>query len=128
MDVMVVRVVKAFDESLGRLGGEGCVVRDAGMVEERGEANRHQVAALAGLAPFLTTAATPRAGAACVRAGPGSHPASLSAVRHHPKLKASCNELRARGKPAKVALVAIARRLLVILNAMLKEHFQQLPA
>jgi hypothetical protein len=50
------------------------------------------------------------------------YPLRPKATRH-PALKASYKELRAKGKPPKVALVAIARRLLVILNAKLKEHY-----
>jgi transposase len=96
---------------------------------ELGRANRHQVAALAGLAPFANDSGN-ASGRRSVRAGRARlkralYLASLSAVRHHPKLKAAYKELRTKGKPAKVALIAIARRLLVILNAMLKEHFQQ---
>ena len=99
---------------------------------ELGRANRHQAAALAGLAPFANDSGN-SSGRRCVRAGRprlkrALYLASLSAVRHHSKLKLAYKELRAKGKPAKVALVAIARRLLVILNAMLKEHFQQTSA
>ena len=49
--------------------------------------------------------------------------ASLSAVRHHTTLSPAYKALRAVGKPAKVALIAIARKLLVILNAKLKEYY-----
>lgn len=96
---------------------------------ELGRLNRRQAAALAGLAPFANDSGN-SSGRRSVRGGRSRvkralYLASLSAVRHHPKLKASYKELRAKGKPAKVALVAIARRLLVILNSMLKEHFQQ---
>jgi transposase len=99
---------------------------------ELGRANRHQVAALAGLAPFANDSGN-ASGRRSVRAGRprlkrALYLASLSAVRHHPVLKAAYKELRTKGKPAKVALIAIARRLLVILNAMLKEHFPQLHA
>jgi transposase len=46
--------------------------------------------------------------------------AAVSAVRHNPPLIAFNRRLRGRGKPAKVALTAIMRKLLTILNAMLK--------
>lgn len=52
--------------------------------------------------------------------------AALSAVRFHPTLKPTYKTLRAAGKPAKVALIAIARKLLVILNAKLKEYYATL--
>jgi transposase len=48
--------------------------------------------------------------------------AALNAVRHNPVLKAFYQRLIARGKPAKVALVTAMRKLLVILNAILKRH------
>lgn len=96
---------------------------------ELGHVNRRQAAALAGLAPFANDSGN-SSGKRRVRGGRprvkrALYLASLSAVRHHPKLKVSYKELRAKGKPAKVALVAIARRLLVILNSMLKEHYHQ---
>ena len=54
--------------------------------------------------------------------------ASLSAVRFHPELKITYRDLRAKGKPSKVALIAVARRLLSKLNFMLKEHLQETSA
>ena len=52
-------------------------------------------------------------------AGPSIVP-PLSA-RWHDDLRVFYQRLRAHGKPAKVALVAVARKLLLILNALLKE-------
>jgi len=48
--------------------------------------------------------------------------ATLTAVRHQPALHAFYQRLRERGKPATVALVAAMRKLLAILNAVLKHH------
>ena len=48
--------------------------------------------------------------------------AAVSAVRHNPPLAAFYRRLRERGKPAKVALTAVMRKLLTILNLMLKTH------
>ena len=48
--------------------------------------------------------------------------ATLSAVRYNPPLKAFYDRLRGAGKPAKVAMIAAARKLLTILNAMLKAN------
>lgn len=48
--------------------------------------------------------------------------ATLSAVRYNPVLKAFYTRLRAAGKMAKVALVACMRKLLTILNAMLRDQ------
>lgn len=48
--------------------------------------------------------------------------AALTAARCHPVLKPYYQQLRARGKEAKVALVACMRRLLVLLNSILKHR------
>jgi len=45
-----------------------------------------------------------------------------AATQHNPVLKAFYLRLRAKGKPAKVALVACMRKLLVILNTMMKRR------
>ena len=47
---------------------------------------------------------------------------ALVAVRYNPVLKAFYTRLRAAGKPAKVALTACMRKLLTILNAMIKHQ------
>jgi transposase len=46
--------------------------------------------------------------------------AALVASRHNPNLKPEYDAMRNAGKPAKVALVAIARKLLVTANALVK--------
>lgn len=94
---------------------------------ELGHINRRQAAALAGLAPYANDSGKQQ-GKRMIRAGRprvkrALYLAALSAVRHHPDLKQAYLLLRSKGKPAKVALIAIARKLLVILNAMLKEHY-----
>jgi transposase len=48
--------------------------------------------------------------------------ATLSGVRHNPVLKAFYTRLRQAGKKPKVALVACMRKLLTILNAMLRDQ------
>ena len=48
--------------------------------------------------------------------------AALVASRRNPTLTAFYQRLRAHGKPAKVALVAVMRKLLTILNAMIKQR------
>ena len=91
---------------------------------ELGRVNRAEAAALAGVAPFNHDSGTlhgPRRIA-------GGRPrlrrvlylATVASVRWNPALKAFYQRLRAAGKPAKVALIASARKLLVILNSMLK--------
>ena len=79
---------------------------------------------LAGLAPHIRqSGASPgRAqiggGCPCVRAA--LYMAALSAVRCDPALRAAYQAMRADGKPAKVALIAIARKLATIANALVK--------
>lgn len=93
---------------------------------ELGHINRRQAASLAGLAPYANDSGAQQ-GKRMIRGGrprvrSALYLAAVSAIRHHPGLKASYQEMRAKGKPAKVALIAIARRLLLILNAKLKDH------
>jgi transposase len=93
---------------------------------ELGTLSRQQVAALAGLAPRNRDSGQFRGqrriggGRAEVRAV--LYMASLSAVRVNPVLRPFYQRLRAAGKRAKVALVAVARKLLTLLNAMLRDH------
>jgi transposase len=48
--------------------------------------------------------------------------AAMTGSRFNPVLRPWYQRLRAAGKPAKVALVALARKLLTILNAMVRDH------
>ena len=48
--------------------------------------------------------------------------AGLSAARHDPALRAFAERLRANGKAPKQAIIAVTRKLLVILNAMIREN------
>lgn len=91
---------------------------------ELGTVDRRAIASLAGLAPHPDQSGT-RTGQArigggrpCVRAA--LYMAALTAVRSEKGFKAEYRALRTAGKPAKVALVAIARKLLVAANGMLK--------
>lgn len=91
---------------------------------ELGTLSRHAVAALAGVAPFARESGQWR-GTRAIRGGravvrTALYMATLSATRCNPVLRAQYQRLRAAGKPAKVALVACMRKLLTILNAMLK--------
>lgn len=53
--------------------------------------------------------------------------AALSAIRYNPTIKASYDKLKARGKPGKVAIVAVMRKMIVILNARMRDHHLQIP-
>ena len=95
----------------------------AGM-PELGQLNRRLISALAGVAPFNRDSGRWQGR----RSIYGGRPVVRSALymaawvgaRHNPVLKAFYQRLRATGKPAKVALTACMRKLLVILNTMLK--------
>jgi transposase len=93
---------------------------------ELGKLNAKRIAALAGLAPKPDDSGTIKkrrviiGGRADVRSA--LYMATLSAVRYNPTLKAFYDRLRGVGKPAKLALTAAARKLLTILNAMLKAN------
>lgn len=93
---------------------------------ELGTLSRHEVAALVGVAPRARESGQWRGrrriqgGRAVVRHV--LYMAALTAARCHPVLHAHYRQLRARGKAAKVALVACMRRLLVLLNSLLKHR------
>jgi transposase len=93
---------------------------------ELGTLSRQRLAALVGVAPLNCDSGTLRGsrtiwgGRAPVRAT--LYMSALVAVRYNPVLKAFYNRLRAAGKAAKVALTACMRKLLTILNAMVKHH------
>lgn len=94
------------------------------LLPELGSANRKAIASLVGVAPFnrdsgrLSGKRTIYGGRAAVRAV--LYMATLVGVRLNPVLKSSYRALLARGKTKKTALVACMRKLLTILNAMVK--------
>jgi transposase len=93
---------------------------------ELGQLDRRAIAALVGVAPFNCDSGTHRGrrhiwgGRASVRTT--LYMAALVATRHNAPLRAFYRRLRDAGKPAKVALVAVMRKLLTIVNAMLKHQ------
>ncbi len=95
-----------------------------GLVPELGTLKAPEIGALIGLAPFNRDSGKLRGkrhisgGRARVRAV--LYMATLVATRYNPVVKAWYQRLLAAGKPKKVALVACMRKLLVVLNAMMK--------
>lgn len=91
---------------------------------ELGTLSKAEAAALAGLAPRNHDSGAFRGqrhiagGRPAVRTGLWMP--TLVATQHNPILKAFYQRLRAKGKPAKVALIATARKLLIHLNSLLK--------
>lgn len=107
------------------------------LLPEIGMLERKQVASLAGLAPITRQSASRRLKAiACQPMGQwqgrafiggGRKPLrdalympALVAIRHNPDLKAKYEDLRTAGKPAKVAIVAVMRKLIEMANALVK--------
>jgi transposase len=93
---------------------------------ELGRLNRRQIAALVGVAPINCDSGTHRGkrrirgGRAPVRAA--LYMAALVGARCNPPLREVYARLLAAGKPPKVALTALMRKLLTILNAMVRDH------
>jgi len=106
--------------------GKVTVATLLGLLPELGQLDRRTVAALVGVAPFardsglMKSRRTIWGGRAPVRAV--LYMAALVAVRHNPALRAFYLRLVAAGKAKKLALTAAIRKLLVILNAMLRDH------
>lgn len=93
---------------------------------ELGKLGRREIASLAGLAPYTRQSGRWR-GKSMIAGGRGtvrtaSFMAALVASRHNPPLKAFYQRLLAAGKPKMVALIAVARKLLTTLNAILRDN------
>lgn len=96
------------------------------LLPELGSRSRREVASLVGVAP-LNRDSGPRRGTRRVWGGRATvrgplWMATLVAARYNPVIRAFYQRLRAAGKPARLALVAAMRKLLTILNAMLKHQ------
>lgn len=97
---------------------------------ELGRLNRRRIAALVGVAPFNHDSGTSR-GKRSIRGGRADvravlYMATVSASRWNPQIRAMYQRLIAAGKAPKVALIACARKLLTVLNAMMRtnKHWQ----
>lgn len=113
---------------LASVPGVGPVIARTMIAElpELGSLDRKQIAALAGLAPFTRQSGQWK-GHSFIGGGRTSvrtalFMGALVAMRHNPVLRAFFNRLRAAGKPSKVALIAVARKLLTILNAIVRDR------
>ncbi len=85
-----------------------------------------RLAALAGLAPMArdsgVRSARRRIGGGRESLRDTLHMAGLSAARNDPALRAFAERLRANGKAPRQAIIAVTRKLLVILDAMIREN------
>ena len=119
---------KELSERLSRVKGVGAMTVAALLAEvpELGNLSRREVSALVGVAPVNRDSGTMRGrrtifgGRTDVRTA--LYMATLVATRFNPVIKAFYTRLVAAGKPKKVALVACMRKLLTILNAMLRKN------
>ena len=97
-----------------------------GQLPELGQLSHKQIAALAGLAPFNRDSGALR-GKRMIWGGrhdvrKALYMATVSAIRSNPPIRDFYQRLKSNGKPSKVALTASMRKLLVMLNAMLRDQ------
>lgn len=96
---------------------------------EIGTMDRKQIASLAGLAPFAKDSGTKsghrRTGRGRTNVRRIMFMAALSASRYNPQLKTFYNRLIKKGKKPMSALIAVARKLLTILNAKIRDAILQ---
>jgi transposase len=99
---------------------------------ELGRLTRRRIASLGGVAPFTRQSGQWKGRSMIAGGRPLTRTAifiaALSASRYNPVLRAFYQRLLAGGKPKMVALIAVARKILTILNAMLRDKQQWQPA
>ena len=93
---------------------------------ELGQRSRQSIAALVGLAPFNDDSGL-RTGQRHILGGrskvrTGLYQAAVAAIRHCPRMKAFYASLKGRGKASKVAIIAVARKILVLANALIRDN------
>ena len=101
-------------------------------VPELGRLDRRKIASLIGVAPFTRRSGKWKGKSMIGGGRPAARSAiflaALSAIRCNPVLRAFYQRLLAQGKPKMVALIAVARKIVTILNAMLRDKKQWQPA
>jgi transposase len=117
---------KAKDDILQSIVGIGPQVSRILLVHlpELGQGSRQSIAALVGLAPFADDSGTVNR-IRHIRGGRGKvrialYQAAVAAIRYCEVMKSFYASLKARGKASKVALIAVARKILVLANALLR--------
>jgi transposase len=106
--------------------GPVTILTSTAALPELGRLGRRQIAKLVGVAP-LADHSGPRKGKRRIWGGRGDvravvYMATMSAIKYNPAIKVFHSRLIAVGKPKKVAIVACMRKLLTILNAMLRDQ------
>jgi len=115
------------EELLKSVPGVGNVTARTLLAElpELGDLSRREIASLAGLAPWTRQSGKWKGrsftGGGRAAARTSLFMAALVAARHNPVLKTFHQRLIAAGKPKMVAIIAVARKLLTILNAILRD-------
>ncbi len=122
------------DDLLKEIPGVGSLTRATVLawLPELGTLRRRQIAALVGVAPFNRDSGTHR-GSRMIWGGRAQvrktlYMATVASIRCNPVIRSFYQHLRAQGKPAKVAITACMRKLLTIMNAMLKHDSHWSPA
>jgi len=101
------------------------------MLPELGKLNRRQIASLVGLAPMNRDSGTLRGhrtiigGRRMVRTA--LYMPTICAIRFNPIIRRFYERLRTAGKPPKVAITACMRKLLIILNAIVRKNVPWVP-
>ena len=108
--------------SIGRLTALGLLA----FLPEIGQTNNEQLVALVGLAPFNRDSGRYK-GKRYIHGGRGIirkalYMAAISSLRWNKPLANFYQRLRSRGKPAKVAITAVMRKLLLVLNSIMKRQ------
>jgi transposase len=132
IDRLILKLIEANDdwrstsELMQTVPGVGKVTGATLVAElpELGKLDRQAISALAGLAPYNNDSG-PLIGKRSIRGGRASvrcvlYMAALSGVRHNPMLKRFAMRLRKLGKPSKVVLTACMRKLLTLLNTLVR--------
>jgi transposase len=119
---------RATEDLLASVPGVGSITARALIAElpELGRLDRRSAASLVGLAPFTQQSGQWR-GKAFISGGRRSVRAALfvatmAAVRHNPAIRAFRQRLLAAGKPKMVAMIACMRKLLTVLNAIVRDQ------
>lgn len=118
---------KARDEILQTITGIGPQVSRTllAYLPELGQHDRQKITALVGLAPFADDSGDHK-GQRHIRGGRtkvriGLYQAAIAAIRHCPRMRAFYASMKARGKASRVAIIAIARKILVLANALIRD-------
>jgi len=132
VDKLILKLIESHDDwrttaeiaqsvpGIGQVTGATLVAE----LPELGKLGRQAIAALVGVAPYNNDSG-PHEGKRTIRGGRASvrcvlYMAALSGMRHNPMLKAFALRLRKLGKPAKVIITACMRKLLTLLNTLVR--------